>query len=111
MRTLPLIPPPGLPPALPRPRGAAHGRLAGAGLALGLACVAATGQAQTWPARPLTVVVPFAAGGPVAPSNYGTLRLQAGGVELPVQVAGPRGREMVREFEKALQKERLVRGR
>lgn len=53
----------------------------------------------------------FAAGGPVAPASYGTLRLQAGGVELPVQVAGPRGREMVREFEKALQKERLVRGR
>ena len=53
----------------------------------------------------------FAAGGPVAPSNYGTLRLEAGGVELPVQVAGPRGREMVRDFEKALQKERLVRGR
>jgi hypothetical protein len=53
----------------------------------------------------------YATGGQVSAANYGTLRLQAGGVELPVQVPGPRGREMVRDFEKALQKERLVRGR
>lgn len=53
----------------------------------------------------------YATGGPVSAASYGTLRLQAGGVELPVQVPGPRGREMVREFERELRKERLVRGR
>jgi len=53
----------------------------------------------------------YATGGQVSAANYGTLRLQAGGVELPVQVPGPRGRDMVRDFEKALQKERLVKGR
>lgn len=53
----------------------------------------------------------FAAGGQVSAANYGTLRLQAGGIELPVQVAGPRGRELVRQFETALKKERLVKGR
>lgn len=53
----------------------------------------------------------FAAGGQVSAANYGTLRLQAGGVELPVQVAGPKGRDLVRQFEAALKKERLTKGR
>ncbi len=53
----------------------------------------------------------YATGGQVTAANYGILRLQAGGVELPVQVPGPRGREAVREFERELRKERLVRGR
>lgn len=55
--------------------------------------------------------VAFATGGPVSAANYGTLRLQAGGVELPVQVAGPQGRDLVRQFEAALKKERLTKGR
>ncbi len=53
----------------------------------------------------------YAPGGQVTAANYGILRLQAGGVELPVKVPGPRGREAVREFERELRKERLVRGR
>jgi len=53
----------------------------------------------------------YATGGPVSAGDYGTLRLQAGGVELPVQVSGPKGRDLVREFEAALRKERLVKGR
>jgi len=57
----------------------------------------------------LSSVPKLASGGHV--QNYGTLQLQAGGVSLPVQVSGPRGREMVREFEAALRKERLVKGR
>lgn len=51
----------------------------------------------------------YATGGQVSAANHGILGLQAGGVELPVQVPGPRGREAVREFEGELRKERLVR--
>ena len=57
----------------------------------------------------LSSVPKLASGGHV--QSYGTLQLQAGGVSLPVQVSGPRGREMVREFEAALKKERLVKGK
>ena len=62
-------------------------------------------------AMPKLDVPRYAVGGPVAAANYGTLRLQAGGVELPVHVAGPQGRDLVRQFEAALKKERLVKGR
>jgi len=54
----------------------------------------------------------FATGGPVAaPSDYGTLRLRAGDVELPVSVKGPNGKQMVKEFAKQLEKMRLTGGR
>jgi hypothetical protein len=43
--------------------------------------------------------------------NYGTLRLQAGGVELPVIVQGSGGRQMVKDFERELSRLKLTRGR
>lgn len=43
----------------------AMGRTAFAGLALASLAGSGTALAQAWPARPITVVVPFAAGGPV----------------------------------------------
>lgn len=67
-------------------------------------------------ARKMASLVPsipaFATGGMVgASSDYGTLRLRAGDVELPVSVKGPNGRQMVREFAKQLEKMRLTGGR
>ena len=54
----------------------------------------------------------YATGGPVAGiEDLGSLRLQAGDAELPVLVQGPNGREMVKEFERQLDKMRLTRGR
>ena len=43
----------------------AAGTLAAGMLAVGILAVAGGAQAQDWPARPVTMVVPFAAGGPV----------------------------------------------
>lgn len=53
----------------------------------------------------------FATGGPVVGSDFGTLRLRAGDVELPVQVKGPNGSDMVRQFKRELEKMRLTGGR
>jgi uncharacterized Zn ribbon protein len=64
------------------------------------------------PPMPEVPKAAYATGGSVfAGEDFGTLRLQAGDVELPVQIQGLNGREMVKQFEKALQKERLIRGR
>jgi hypothetical protein len=68
--------------------------------------------ASAMPTLPELPKTAFATGGSVSSSgDYGTLRLQAGGVELPVMVQGRGGRQMVKEFEKELKKLKLTQGR
>ncbi len=53
----------------------------------------------------------YATGAPVgSASDYGTQRLRAGNMELPVQVKGSDGRDMVRQFKRELEKMRLTGG-
>src|ERR1700754_1444432 len=49
-----------------------------------LALVSSTAQAQTWPTRPVTMIVPYAAGGPV--DTVGRIMAQALTEELGQQV-------------------------
>ncbi len=62
------------------------------------------------PEVPAIPKMAYAGGGMVAGADYGTLRLQAGDMELPVMVQGSGGRQMVRDFERELKKLRLTRG-
>ena len=63
-------------------------------------------------AMPALPRIGYATGGPVgSASDFGTLRLRAGEVELPVQVKGPNGAAMVKQFKRELEKMRLTGGR